>query len=54
MAINTDMSGTDLDMVMRAFLDAMSENNNDKVIYIRNGKLSFESGEKLFDVEAEQ
>ena len=50
MAINTIMSGKAIDKALKAFLDAMSTDNNDKVIYIRRGELAFEDGETLFDV----
>lgn len=50
MAINTTMSGADIDRTIRAFLNAMNETNNDKVIYIRNGELAFEDGPALFNV----
>lgn len=50
MAINTSMSGKEIDRVLKAINDAENENNNDKVIYIRRGELAFEDGETLFDV----
>ena len=50
MAINTTMSGADIDRTIRAFLNAMNADNNDKVIFIRDGELAFEDGETLFDV----
>ena len=50
MAISTSMSSKELDRVLKAILDAQDEDNNDKVIYIRNGELAFEDGETFFDV----
>ena len=50
MAIHTGMSAREIDKALRAFLDAASEDNNDKVVYIRDGQLAFEDGEALFDV----
>lgn len=51
MAINTMMSGKEIDRVLRAFLEAEEEKNNSKVLYIRRGELAFENGEALFDVQ---
>lgn len=50
MAINTLMSGEEIDRVLKAINDAASADNNDKVIYIRRGELAFEDGEILFSV----
>ena len=44
------MSGNELDRVLRAILDAMSTDNNDKVVYIKRGELAFEDGNRLFNV----
>lgn len=50
MAINTTMSGADIDRTIMAFLDAMNADNNGKVIYIKDGNLAFEDGSVLFNV----
>ena len=50
MAINTLMSGKEIDRVLKAINDARNTDNNDKVIYIRKGEIAFENGETLFDV----
>ena len=50
MAIQTDMSGPEIDRTLKAFLDVMQAKNNDKLLYIKQGELSCEDGEKLFDV----
>lgn len=50
MAINTTMSGADIDRTIRAFFDAMNARNDGKVIYIKDGNLAFEDGSVLFDV----
>ena len=50
MAINTTMSGAEIDRTIRAFLDAMNTNNNGKVLYIKNGELDVEDGSSLFGV----
>lgn len=50
MAINTMMSGKEIDRVLKAINDAEDVSNNDKVIYIRRGELAFEDGQILFSV----
>lgn len=50
MAIKTDMSGPEIDKTLKAFLDVMKAENNDKLLYIKRGELSCEDGDKLFDV----
>lgn len=50
MAINTLMSGKEIDRVLKAINDAEDEKNSDKVIYIRRGELAFEDGTTLFNV----
>lgn len=50
MAINTQMSGKEIDRVLKAINDAEDVNNNNKVIYIRRGELAFEDGQTLFSV----
>lgn len=50
MAINTLMSGKEIDRTLKAINDAANADNNDKVIYIRRGEIAFEDGETLFSV----
>ena len=50
MAINTQMSGKEIDRVLKAINDAENADNNGKVICIRNGELVFEDPEAFFDV----
>ena len=50
MAIKSNMSGQEIDRTLKAFLDVMKAANNDKILYIKQGKLSCEDGDKLFDV----
>ena len=50
MAINTQMSGKEIDRVLKAINDAENTDNNGKVIYIRRGELAFEDGDALFAV----
>lgn len=50
MAIQTEMSGKEIDRVLKAINDAANTDNNNKVVYIRRGELAFEDGETLFDV----
>lgn len=50
MAISTKMSCAELDKALKAFLDILTEENNGKVVYIRNGALAAEDGNALFDV----
>ena len=48
--IQAQQIGGRIDYDLLQFLDAEKEENNGKVIYIRDGKLAFETGEKLFDL----
>ena len=50
MAINTQVSGKEIDRTLKAIYEAQNTDNNGKVIYIRRGKLAFENPEILFDV----
>lgn len=50
MAINTQMSGKEIDRVLKAINDAENADNNDKIIYIRRGELAFDTEENLFTV----
>lgn len=51
MAIQTDMSGKEIDRVLKAFHDAENEDNNGLILYIRRGELAFDTEENLFTVE---
>lgn len=48
--IQAQQIGGRIDYDLKAFHEAEKSENNGKVIYIRDGKLAFESGEKLFDL----
>ena len=50
MAINTLMSGKEIDHTLKAINDAENTDNNGLIIYIRNGKLAFDTYENLFTV----
>lgn len=50
MAINTQMSGKEIDRVLKAINDAENQNNNGLIIYIRHGELAFDTEENLFTV----
>lgn len=51
MAIKTDMSGKEIDRVLKAFHDAENEDNNGLILYIRRGEIAFDTEENLFTVE---
>ena len=51
MAIQTDMSGKEIDRVLKAFHDAENEDNNGLILYIRRGELAFDTEENLFTIE---
>lgn len=46
----TQMSGKELDRVLKSFLDAMNVGNNGKIVTIEHGELAFEDGESYFNV----
>ena len=50
MAINTQMSGKEIDRILKAINDIQNIDNNGKVIYIKQGGTVTEDGETLFDV----
>ena len=50
MAINTTMSGKELDRVLKQLLDIQNEDNEGKVLCIYQGELAAEDGEAYFDV----
>ena len=50
MAINTLMSGKEIDRVLKAINDAENSDNNGLIIYIRNGELAFDTEENLFTI----
>jgi hypothetical protein len=51
MAIQTDMSGKEIDRVLKAFHDAENAENNGLILYIRRGELAFDTEENLFTIE---
>ena len=50
MAIQTDMSGKEIDRVLKALHDAENADNNGLILYIRRGEISFDTEENLFTV----
>ena len=50
MAIQTDMSGKEIDRVLKAFHDAENADNNGLILYIRRGEIAFDTEENLFTV----
>ena len=50
MAIQTDMSGKEIDRVLKAFHDAENAENNGSILYIRRGELAFDTEENLFTI----
>lgn len=51
MAIKTDMSGQEIDRVLKALHDAENADNNGLILYIRRGELAFDTEENLFTIE---
>ncbi len=52
--IKAPMAGRELDRILTAINDAQSADNNGKVLYIRRGKIAFETWAKISDVVALQ
>lgn len=50
MAIQTDMSGKEIDQTLKAFLNAEDDENKGLILYIRKGELAFDTEENLFSV----
>ena len=51
MAIQTSMSGAEIDRVLSAFLDVMKDSDvSEKILVIRDGKLTSEDGFAFFSV----
>ena len=50
MAIKTDMSGQEIDRVLKALHDAENADNNGMILYIRRGEIAFDTEENLFTV----
>ena len=50
MAIQTDMSGKEIDRVLKALHDAENADNNGLILYIRRGEIAFDTEENLFTV----
>jgi hypothetical protein len=51
MAIQTEMSGKEIDRVLKAIHDAENAENNGLILYIRRGEIAFDTEENLFTVE---
>ena len=51
MAIQTDMSGKEIDRVLKAFHDAENTENEGLILYIRHGEIAFDTYENLFTIE---
>ena len=51
MAIQTEMSGKEIDRVLKALHDAENTKNNGLILYIRRGELAFDTEENLFTIE---
>ena len=51
MAIQTEMSGKEIDRVLKALHDAENADNNGLILYIRRGELAFDTYENLFTIE---
>ena len=50
MAIQTEMSGKEIDRVLKAFHDAENSYNNGLILYVRRGEIAFDTEENLFTV----
>lgn len=50
MAIQTDMSGKEIDRVLKALHDAENSDNNGLILYIRQGEIAFDTEENLFTI----
>ena len=50
MAIQTEMSGKEIDRVLKAFHDAENSVNNGLILYVRRGEIAFDTEENLFTV----
>ena len=50
MAIQTDMSGKEIDRVLKAIHDAENADNNGLILYIRRGEITFDTEENLFTI----
>lgn len=51
MAIQTEMSGKEIDRVLKALHDAENPDNEGLILYIRRGEIAFDTEENLFTVE---
>ena len=50
MAIQTEMSGKEIDRVLKAIHDAENADNNGLILYIHGGELDFDTYDNLFDI----
>ena len=46
--INTSMNGATIDQNLKAVYEAENEDNNDKILYIHQGELAFDTYDNLF------
>lgn len=51
MAIQTEMSGKEIDRVLKALHDAENADNNGLILYIRRGEIALDTYENLFTIE---
>ena len=51
MAIQTEMSGKEIDRVLKALHDAENAENEGLILYIRHGEIAFDTEENLFTIE---
>ena len=50
MAIQADMSGKEIDRVLKAIYDAETPDNDGLILYIRRGEIAFDTEENLFTI----
>jgi hypothetical protein len=50
MAIQTEMSGKEIDRVLKALHDAENEDNEGLILYIRRGEIAFDTEDNLFTI----
>lgn len=50
MAIQTEISGKEIDRVLKALYEAENADNNGLILYIRRGEIDFDTEENLFAI----
>ena len=50
MEIQTDMSGKEIDRMLKAIHDAENPDNEGLILYIRRGEIAFDTEENLFTI----